>query len=68
MYCLEIYEDAGRGRDAISDFDSCADIKIILSDDIKYKNHKLFFDNLFCSVALLEHFGKHQIFASGTLR
>ncbi|KAB0790775.1 hypothetical protein PPYR_15415 [Photinus pyralis] len=68
MYRFEVYQGAGGGREAISDFGACGDVILRLSDDIQHKNHKLFFDNLFCSVPLLQELKQRKIWATGTLR
>ncbi|KAJ8973641.1 hypothetical protein NQ317_012343 [Molorchus minor] len=69
MYRFEIYQGSGGGKELISDLGACAVWIIIrLSDDIGFCNHKIFFDNLFCSIPLLEILKKKQIWATGTIR
>ncbi|KAB0795811.1 hypothetical protein PPYR_09872, partial [Photinus pyralis] len=64
MYRFEVYQGAGGGREAISDFGACGDVIRRLSDDIQHKNHKLFFDHLFCSVPLLQELKQRKIWAT----
>ncbi|KAJ8974547.1 hypothetical protein NQ317_000523 [Molorchus minor] len=52
MYRFEIYQGSG----------------VEGNDDIGFCNHKIFFDNLFCSIPLLEILKKKQIWATGTIR
>ncbi|XP_031346858.1 uncharacterized protein LOC116173496 [Photinus pyralis] len=66
MYRFEVYQGAGGGREAISDFGACGDVIRRLSDDIQHKNHKLFFDHLFCSVPLLQELKQRKIWATAT--
>ncbi|KAJ8912592.1 hypothetical protein NQ315_000460 [Exocentrus adspersus] len=68
MYKFEVYQGASGGRDRISDLGACVDVVLRLSDDLAGKNHKLFFDNLFCSIDLLEQLKSNKIWATGSLR
>lgn len=68
MYQFEIYQGSGGGRESISPLGACADVILRLTEDIGFHNHKIFFDNLFCSMPLLEELKSKQIWATGTIR
>ncbi|CAJ1063463.1 piggyBac transposable element-derived protein 2-like [Xyrichtys novacula] len=44
------------------------DVVMRLCDDIKHKNHKVFFDNFFCSIPLIEALKDQGIYGTGTCR
>ena len=44
------------------------DVVVTLSEPFKGRNHKLFFDNFFSSIPLLEHLKSVDILACGTIR
>ncbi|KAJ8946656.1 hypothetical protein NQ314_008828 [Rhamnusium bicolor] len=67
VYRFEIYQGA-KSRVAVSPLGACADVVLRLCDDIFHKNHKVFFDNLFCSISLLDVLKSNGIYGTGTLR
>jgi len=46
----------------------CFEIVDKLTEPIRGRRHKLYFDNLYTSIPLLLHLYNHQIYATGTLR
>lgn len=55
MYRFEKYQREDDGREQISDLGACADVVRRLNDDLQNKIHKVFYDNLFCSILLPEN-------------
>uniref|UniRef100_A0A3B5LTQ1 PiggyBac transposable element-derived protein domain-containing protein n=1 Tax=Xiphophorus couchianus TaxID=32473 RepID=A0A3B5LTQ1_9TELE len=67
MYKFEIYQGSAiRGQS--SSLGMAGDVVMRLCDDIKHKNHKVFFDNFFCSIPLLEALKDLGIYGTGTCR
>ncbi|KAF2899929.1 hypothetical protein ILUMI_06256, partial [Ignelater luminosus] len=54
MNRFEVYQDASGDRAVIGNFGACADVVLRLNSDLAHRNHKLFFDNLFCPIPLIE--------------
>lgn len=67
MYRFEVYQGAKGGRDEVSEFGMCADV-LHLCSDIQNKNHKVFFDHLFCTIPLIQRLHDHGIYSTGTCR
>jgi hypothetical protein len=67
MHEFEIYQGSNGNRPE-KVLSVCADVVLRLSEKIKGKNHKLFFDNLFTTIDLLKYLRDNQIFSVGTLR
>lgn len=67
MYRFEVYQGAAR-RGEISQMGLAPDVIMRLCDDIKQKNHKVFFDNFFCTIPLLVALQQHGIYGTGTCR
>ncbi|KAF2889408.1 hypothetical protein ILUMI_16765, partial [Ignelater luminosus] len=68
MNRFEVYQGASGGRAIISNFGACVDVVLRLGSDLAHKNHKLFFDNLVCSLPLIEKLKLRGISATGILR
>ncbi|XP_014865728.1 PREDICTED: piggyBac transposable element-derived protein 2-like, partial [Poecilia mexicana] len=67
MYRFEVYQGSAiRGQS--SGLGMAGDVVMRLCDDIKHKNHKVFFDNFFCSIPLLEALKDLGIYGTGTCR
>lgn len=67
MNKFEVYQhSASTGR--ISGLGMAGDVVMRLCDDIKHENHKVFFDNFFCSIPLIENLKDQGIYGSGTCR
>lgn len=67
MHRFEVYQgSASSGR--ISGLGMAGDVVMHLCDDIKHKNHKVFFDNFFCSIPLIEALKDQGIYGTGTCR
>lgn len=67
MYSFEVYQvSASSGH--ISGLGMAGDVVMLLCDDIKHKNHKVFFDNFFCSILLIEALKDLGIYNTGTCR
>lgn len=65
MHRFEVYLGAASsGR--ISGLGMAGDMVMRLCDDIKHKNHKVFFDNLFCSILLLKALKDQGIYGTST--
>lgn len=67
MYRFEVYQGAAR-RGEISQMGLAPDVILRLCDDIKQKNHKVFFDNFFCTIPLIEALQQQGIYGTGTCR
>lgn len=65
---FEIYQGNPGGKKQSSELGVIGDVVVRLCETVQTKNHKLFFDNLFTSVALLNKLKELGIFASGTIR
>lgn len=64
---FEVYQgSASSGH--ISGLGMAGDVVMRLCDDIKHKNHKVFFDNFFCSIPLIEALKDQGIYGTGTCR
>ncbi|KAF2887651.1 hypothetical protein ILUMI_18522 [Ignelater luminosus] len=63
---LEIYQ-GDIHKEQIHQLGAIADVVLQLSSDMHSKNYKLFLDNLFCSVALLQKLKRKQIWGTGML-
>lgn len=67
MYRFKVYQgSANRGHS--SGLGMAGDVVMHLCDDIKHRNHKVFFDNFFCSIPLLEALKDLGIYGTGTIR
>ncbi|KAF2901569.1 hypothetical protein ILUMI_04615 [Ignelater luminosus] len=64
---FEVYQGTSRDRAVISNFGACADVVLRLSSDLVLENHKLFFDNLFCSIPLRKELKLRDICSTETL-
>ncbi|MGH0142048.1 UNVERIFIED_CONTAM: hypothetical protein FKN15_075309 [Acipenser sinensis] len=64
MYRFEVYQGTSGGMGEASTLGMCADVVLLLCDDIQNKNHKVFFDNLFCTIALLQRLRDQGIYAT----
>uniref|UniRef100_A0A3Q3Q2J4 PiggyBac transposable element-derived protein domain-containing protein n=1 Tax=Monopterus albus TaxID=43700 RepID=A0A3Q3Q2J4_MONAL len=67
MYRFEVYQGSAR-RERVSWLGMAGDVVMRLCDDIKHKNHKVFFDNYFCSIPLIEALKDCGIYGAGTCR
>ena len=56
------------GEDDASENGFCFDIVDKLTKPIRYKYHRVFFDNYYTSIPILVHLHKHGIYSCGTLR
>ena len=54
MYRSEAYQGPAGGRGQISQLGMAGDVIMHLCDDIQQKNYKVFFNNLFCTIPLLQ--------------
>lgn len=52
MYNFEPYQGTAGGRGEISQLGMAGDVVMRLCEDIQDKNHKVFFDNFFCTIPL----------------
>lgn len=69
VYCFEIFQGASGGRIPPSkEYGAAGDVVLRLSHDIAGKNHKLYCDNLFTSIPLIEEIKRQQIYFVGTIR
>lgn len=68
MYQFELYQGATGGRGRVGELGMAAEVVLRLCENIKGKNHKVFFDNFFCSIPLLEKLKSQGIEATGTCR
>ncbi len=66
MYQFELYQGATGGRGQVGELGMAAEVVLRLCDNIKGKNHKVFFDHFFCSISLLEKLKSQGIEATGT--
>ncbi|XP_048106446.1 piggyBac transposable element-derived protein 2 [Alosa alosa] len=67
VYRFEVYQgSANRGHS--SGLRMAGDVVMRLCDDKKHKNHKVFFDNFFSSIPLLEALKDLGIYGTGTCR
>ncbi|XP_058235983.1 activating transcription factor 7-interacting protein 1 isoform X3 [Hemibagrus wyckioides] len=67
MYRFKVHQGlAGRGQ--VSEMGMAADVVMRLCDDIQRKNHKVFFDDFFCTVPLIQALLQQGIYATGTCR
>ncbi|KAL6470510.1 hypothetical protein MHYP_G00216290 [Metynnis hypsauchen] len=67
VYRFEVYQGSAN-RSHSSGLGMAGDVVMRLCDDIKHKNHKVFFDNFFCSIPLLEALEDLGIYGTGTCR
>lgn len=68
VYDFEVYQGARANRPEISSLGSCADVVLRLCDGLEGKSHKVYFDNLFTTLDLLDRLASKKIYAIGTLR
>uniref|UniRef100_A0A8C6SAS8 PiggyBac transposable element-derived protein domain-containing protein n=1 Tax=Neogobius melanostomus TaxID=47308 RepID=A0A8C6SAS8_9GOBI len=64
---FEVYQGSASSG-CISGLGMAGDVVMRLCDDIKHKNHKVFFDNFFCSIPLIEALKDQGIYGTGTCR
>lgn len=68
MYRFELYQGACGGRGDVGELGMAPEVVVRLCSDLHHDGHKIFFDNLFCSIPLLEELKRHGIEATGTCR
>lgn len=68
VYCFELYQGAHGGRADISDCGAVGDVVIRLCHDLHGKNHKVYADNLFSSIPLVQKLRDKDIWYVGTMR
>uniref|UniRef100_A0A3B1KIQ1 PiggyBac transposable element-derived protein domain-containing protein n=1 Tax=Astyanax mexicanus TaxID=7994 RepID=A0A3B1KIQ1_ASTMX len=68
MYNFEPYQGPAGGRGEISQLGMAGDVVMRLCQDIQDKNHKVFFDNFFCTIPLLQALEHQGIYGTGTCR
>ncbi len=68
VYNFEVYQGKGGGRGQPSDLGACPDVVLRLCSDIKGKNFKVFFDNLFTTIPLIQRLRSDGIYSVGTIR
>ncbi|KAM4588720.1 piggyBac transposable element-derived protein 3-like [Odontesthes bonariensis] len=68
MYNFEPYQGSAGGRGEISQLGMAGDVVMRLCEDIQDKNHKVFFDNFFCTIPLLQALEHQGIYSTGTCR
>uniref|UniRef100_A0AAR2KQS2 PiggyBac transposable element-derived protein domain-containing protein n=1 Tax=Pygocentrus nattereri TaxID=42514 RepID=A0AAR2KQS2_PYGNA len=66
MYNFEPYQGPAGGRGEISQLGMAGDVVMRLCQDIQDKNHKVFFDNFFCTFPLLQALEHQGIYGTGT--
>uniref|UniRef100_A0A3Q3J369 PiggyBac transposable element-derived protein domain-containing protein n=1 Tax=Monopterus albus TaxID=43700 RepID=A0A3Q3J369_MONAL len=67
MYRFDVYQGSAR-RDRVIWLGMAGDVVMRFCDDIKHKNHKVFFDNYFCNISLIEALKDCGIYGTGTCR
>lgn len=67
MHRFEVYQGLA-GHGAVSRLGNAADVVMRLCDDIQQKNHKVFFDNFFCTIPLIQALKQQGIYGTGTCR
>ncbi|XP_041834127.1 piggyBac transposable element-derived protein 3-like [Melanotaenia boesemani] len=67
VYRFEVYQGAAINV-GISQLGLAADVILRLCDDIQHKNHKVFFDNFFCTIQLIALLKQQGIYSTGTCR
>lgn len=67
MHRFEVYQGLA-GRGAVSELGMAADVVLRLCDDKQQKNHKVFFDNFFCTIPLIQALKQQSIYGTGTCR
>lgn len=67
MNRFEAYQGSASSG-CISELEMAGDQMMRLCDDIKNKNHKVFFDNFFCSIPLIEALKDQGIYGTRTCR
>lgn len=65
---FEVYQGKSSVRPDPSELGIIGDLVMRLSESVRDKYHKLFFDNLFTSIPLLTALKEVKIFSSGTIR
>uniref|UniRef100_A0A3B4D6W9 PiggyBac transposable element-derived protein domain-containing protein n=1 Tax=Pygocentrus nattereri TaxID=42514 RepID=A0A3B4D6W9_PYGNA len=68
MYNFEPYQGPAGGRGEISQLGMAGDVVMCLCQDIQDKNYKVFFDNFFCTIPLLQALENQGIYGTGTCR
>ncbi|KAL0182470.1 hypothetical protein M9458_021845, partial [Cirrhinus mrigala] len=68
MYRFELYQGASGGRGDVGELGMAAEVVVRLCSDIHNNGHKVFFDNYFCSMPLLEKLREYGIESTGTCR
>uniref|UniRef100_A0A3B4VGZ0 PiggyBac transposable element-derived protein domain-containing protein n=1 Tax=Seriola dumerili TaxID=41447 RepID=A0A3B4VGZ0_SERDU len=68
MYSFEPYQGPSGGRGEISQLGMAGDVVMRLCEDLQDQNHKVFFDNFFCTIPLLQALKHQGIFGTGTCR
>lgn len=69
VYCFEIFQGAQGGRNPpSSEFGAAGDVVLRLCHDISGKNHKVFCDNYFTSIPLIDKLKDEKIYVVGTIR
>lgn len=66
--CFELYQGKIEGRPQRSKFGPIGDTVVRLCHDIHSKNYKVYMDNLFTSLNVIEYLQDKQIFVVGTVR
>ncbi|KAL0147001.1 hypothetical protein M9458_057525 [Cirrhinus mrigala] len=61
MYRFELYQGASGGRGDVGELGMAAEVVVRLCSDIHNNGHKVFFDNYFCSMPLLEKLREYGI-------
>lgn len=68
LYNFEPYQGPAGGRGEITQQGMAGDVVMRLCEDIQDKNHKVFFDNFFCTISLLQALEHQGIYGTGTCR
>ncbi|KAK0136549.1 PiggyBac transposable element-derived protein 3 [Merluccius polli] len=68
MYNFEPYQGPAGGRGEISQLGMAGDVVMRLCEDIQDKNHKVFFDNFFNTIPLLQALEHQGIYGTGMCR
>ena len=68
MYNFEPYQGPAGGRGEISQLGMAGDVVMRLCEDIQDKNHKVFSDNIFCTIPLLKALELQRIYGTDTCR
>lgn len=68
MYRFELYQGASGGRGDVGELGMAPEVVIRLCSDLHHNGHKVFFDNFFCSIGLLQQLKLYGIEGTGSCR